>query len=94
MDKGKKVLSLENYIFDLIEKREYDLKMLEKEKENYSAQAYWCLFYRYHGALSDLYMSLTAFNNPLSQIHTSYPDIRKNKKDLKRLLLWIHLQNV
>lgn len=77
---SNKKLTLENYIFDLIAKREYDLVTLQKEREDYSNQAYWCLWNRYHGAIDDLYLSLAAHKNPLSQITDEEKGIIKKEK--------------
>ena len=63
-----KELTIEDYILSLIKKRERDLKELESNRKDYSVRDYQSLFHRWHGALSDLYMTLTAYNNPSSQI--------------------------
>lgn len=66
--KKEKQLTHESFILDLIAKRQFDLKKLELEKQDYSKKDYQCLWNRWTGSLSDLYLCITAHNNPLSQI--------------------------
>ena len=60
--------SMENYILKLIQKRKRDIEKLYKEKDDYTSHDYEILFHRYNASIGDLYMCLTAWNNPLSQL--------------------------
>lgn len=71
-------LTLENYVLMQIKKRERDLEILKINEKEYSKQDYHSLWSRYHGAISDLLICLTAYNNPLSQVEIK--SLPKSKK--------------